>query len=129
MPLRPFRNIIATETIDCKCSTPLYRGEIYTHHLISEIGTHHQQRRCRGSSWSFVIKHNPAPDLFKTQEINPEQDSKKTFILSACILLSVIGYCAAGIFNDSTVAVSPIFWMLLGFGIRLAWTKPSRDRV
>jgi len=70
-----------------------------------------------------IIKYKPAPDLFKTNETNPGQESVRTFILSACILLSVIGYCAAGIFNDSTVAVSPIFWMLLGFGIRLAWTN------
>ena len=56
-----------------------------------------------------IIKHNHASDLFKTQEINLEQESEKTYILSACILLSVIGYCVAGIFNDSTVAVSPIF--------------------
>ena len=71
------------------------------------------------------IKHNPAPDLFKTQEVNPEQESEKTYILSSCILLSVLGYCAAGIFNDSTIAVSPIFWMLFGFGIRLMWMDSS----
>ncbi|NLM10610.1 MAG: O-antigen ligase family protein [Clostridiaceae bacterium] len=41
----------------------------------------------------------------------------KTRILSYGILLSVVGYLITGIFNDSVVSVSPIFWMLLGFGI------------
>lgn len=123
--VKSFRNIIATETIYCNCSTPLYRGWRCTRHLISDIATRHLQRRGRGSSLSFVIKHNHSPDLFKTQETNPEQESEKTLVLSACILLSVAGYCVAGIFNDSTVAVSPIFWMLLGFGIRLAWANSS----
>lgn len=47
---------------------------------------------------------------------NQYQD--RTRVISACVLLSVTGYLVAGIFNDSSVAVSPIFWMLLGFGIR-----------
>ncbi|PHV70146.1 hypothetical protein CS063_11760 [Sporanaerobium hydrogeniformans] len=33
------------------------------------------------------------------------------------MLLSVIGYLAAGIFNDSSVSVAPLFWVLLGIGI------------
>ncbi len=44
-------------------------------------------------------------------------DRKKVILCG--ILLSVIGYGVTGIFNDSVVAVSPIFWMLLGFGVRM----------
>lgn len=75
-----------------------------------------------------IIKYKPAPDLLKTHESSPEQEPVKTLVLSACILMSVIGYCVAGIFNDSTVAVSPIFWMLLGFGIRLARANSSPSK-
>lgn len=35
------------------------------------------------------------------------------------ILFSVIGFFLTGVFNDSVVSVSPILWMLTGFGIRL----------
>lgn len=51
-------------------------------------------------------------------EMNGQDNNKR--IIAAGILLSIIGYCVAGIFNDSVVAVSPIFWMLLGFGMRLS---------
>ncbi len=36
------------------------------------------------------------------------------------VLASVIGYLIISIFNDSVVSVSPILWMLCGFGVRLA---------
>ncbi len=39
--------------------------------------------------------------------------------LAMGILLSVIGFFLTGVFNDSVVSVSPILWMLAGFGIRL----------
>lgn len=37
------------------------------------------------------------------------------------VLVGVVGYLVAGVFNDSTVTVAPIFWVLLGlgFGINL----------
>ncbi|MGI6084164.1 MAG: O-antigen ligase family protein [Acetivibrionales bacterium] len=37
-------------------------------------------------------------------------------ITGAGIFLAVFGYLAAGVFNDSMVAVTPIFWVLLGLG-------------
>ncbi len=52
-----------------------------------------------------------------TSDVKLKHDQQ---IISAAILISVVGYCIAGIFNDSSVAVSPIFWMLLGFGLCLA---------
>ncbi|WP_252891633.1 hypothetical protein [Thermoclostridium stercorarium] len=41
------------------------------------------------------------------------------------ILVSVMAYLISGLFNDSMVAVSPLFWMLLGFGISL--TQRGKD--
>jgi len=46
------------------------------------------------------------------------EEAQRKQIVALGILMSVIAYCTAGLFNDSTVAVSPLFWMLLGFGIR-----------
>lgn len=43
-------------------------------------------------------------------------------IITSTVFLCVIGYCVIGIINDSVVAVSPIFWVLLGIGIRLVNT-------
>ncbi|MGI6124157.1 MAG: O-antigen ligase family protein [Acetivibrionales bacterium] len=37
-------------------------------------------------------------------------------ISGAGIFLSICGYLAAGVFNDSTVAIAPVFWVLLGLG-------------
>ncbi len=34
-------------------------------------------------------------------------------------MVSVVGYCIAGIFNDSVVSVAPVFWILLGMGISI----------
>lgn len=39
--------------------------------------------------------------------------------LAMGILFSVIGFLLVGVFNDSVVSVSPLLWMLAGFGIRL----------
>lgn len=38
-------------------------------------------------------------------------------IIGGGIFLAIIGYCVAGIFNDSLVSVAPVFWGLLGIGI------------
>ena len=37
--------------------------------------------------------------------------------MGASILISIIGYLFAGLFNDSIVSVAPLFWILLGLGI------------
>lgn len=39
--------------------------------------------------------------------------------LALGIMLAVIGYSVAGLFNDSVVSVAPVFWVLLAVGIRL----------
>lgn len=38
-------------------------------------------------------------------------------ILGSAVLLAIVGYLGAGIFNDSVVPVAPIFWILLGTGM------------
>ncbi|OOB79195.1 MAG: hypothetical protein BEN18_04670 [Epulopiscium sp. Nuni2H_MBin001] len=40
-------------------------------------------------------------------------------ILGSACLMAVVGFLGAGIFNDSVVSVSPIFWVILGFGIAI----------
>lgn len=44
---------------------------------------------------------------------------------SAC-LLSIIGYLAAGLFNDNITSVSPLFWIVLGIGISVNLRVKSR---
>lgn len=39
--------------------------------------------------------------------------------LGAGILTAIIGYLAAGMFNDHIISVSPIFWALIGLGISI----------
>ncbi|MGN0170884.1 MAG: O-antigen ligase family protein [Lachnospiraceae bacterium] len=39
-------------------------------------------------------------------------------IASLGIMIGVLGYVLMGFLNDSTIAVAPIFWLLLGLGIR-----------
>ena len=41
-----------------------------------------------------------------------------TFIGGSC-LVGVIGYLTAGMFNDHIVSVSPLFWIILGFGMSI----------
>ena len=40
-------------------------------------------------------------------------------IIGVAGLLAIIGYLGAGFFNDSIVAVAPIFWILLGLGLTI----------
>lgn len=40
-------------------------------------------------------------------------------IIGTAILLGIVGYLGAGIFNDSVVSVAPIFWILLGAGMAI----------
>jgi hypothetical protein len=46
------------------------------------------------------------------------KDIEKNFIsiTGACIFMAICAYLAAGLFNDSTVAIAPLFWVLLGLG-------------
>lgn len=52
-----------------------------------------------------------------------------TEILGAGIFAAVWGYLIAGIFNDSTISVSPVFWILLGAGASInLMLKPVRGK-
>jgi len=45
--------------------------------------------------------------------------SDATGTMGAACFAGVVGYLVAGLFNDSTVAVAPVFWTILGLGIRM----------
>jgi len=50
--------------------------------------------------------------------------------ITICAILSaVIGYLITGVFNDSVVAVSPIFWMMLGFGTRILINSGTNTQI
>lgn len=58
--------------------------------------------------------------IMKTIKVFRRERSNEERKLAAFgILLSVFAFLTAGIFNDSVVSVSPIFWMITGFGVRL----------
>ena len=65
----------------------------------------------------FIIKSMKLLAARSHQRNNGGNSEERVFLCAA--LSAVIGYLAAGVFNDSVVAVSPIFWMMLGFGIRM----------
>lgn len=44
------------------------------------------------------------------------------------IMLGIVGYLAAGLFNDSVVSVAPVFWILLGVGAALNSINRRIDR-
>ena len=50
-------------------------------------------------------------------------------IAGVSIAAAVAAYLIAGIFNDSVVAVAPVFWALLGTGIGLNLTLAQNARV
>ena len=49
-------------------------------------------------------------------------------IVGLGIFIAVLSYLVAGIFNDSTVAVAPVFWILLGTGIAINYNLKSNDK-
>lgn len=50
--------------------------------------------------------------------------------IGASSLISIIGYLAAGMFNDHIVSVAPLFWVILGIGIsiNIKLSKPHIER-
>ena len=56
------------------------------------------------------------------REYRPEQ------IMGAAVMLGVVGYLAAGLFNDSVVHVAPVFWILIGVGAALNTINRRADR-
>ena len=49
-------------------------------------------------------------------------------IMGTAVMLGIVGYLAAGIFNDSVVSVAPMFWVLLGTGAALNTINRRIDR-
>ncbi len=49
-------------------------------------------------------------------------------IYGISVMLAVVGYLAAGVFNDSVVSVAPVFWILLGVGAALNSLNRRADR-
>ncbi|BCZ49034.1 polymerase [Clostridium gelidum] len=56
-------------------------------------------------------------DSFKLYAFKEKYE--KSQILGAVNSFGVIGYLFAGMFNDSVVSVSPVFWIILGVGVSL----------
>lgn len=44
------------------------------------------------------------------------------------VMLAIVGYLAAGMFNDSVVSVAPVFWILLGTGAALNTINRRADK-
>ncbi len=44
------------------------------------------------------------------------------------VMLAIVGYLAAGLFNDSVVSVAPVFWILLGTGAALNTINRRMDK-
>lgn len=48
--------------------------------------------------------------------------------MGVSVMLGIVGYLAAGMFNDSIVSVAPVFWILLGVGAALNTINRRADR-
>lgn len=49
-----------------------------------------------------------------------------TSIIGVGIFAAIMGYLGAGFFNDSVISVAPVFWVLLGLGIKINLKLKSR---
>lgn len=56
-------------------------------------------------------------DCFRLYALKREYRTEQAMGIS--VMLGIVGYLAAGMFNDSVVSVAPIFWILLGVGAAL----------
>ncbi|MGB4439227.1 MAG: O-antigen ligase family protein [Sedimentibacter sp.] len=50
-------------------------------------------------------------------------------IIGGACMISIIGYLAAGLFNDSVTSVAPLFWLILGLGISINVRVRNKLRV
>lgn len=65
-------------------------------------------------------------DCFRLYALKKEYRAGQ--IMGAAVMLGVVGYLAAGMFNDSSVSVAPVFWILLGAGAALNTINRRMDR-
>lgn len=65
-------------------------------------------------------------DCFRLYALKKEYRTEQ--IYGAAVMLAVVGYLAAGMFNDSVVSVAPVFWILLGVGFALNTINRRMDR-
>lgn len=56
-------------------------------------------------------------DSLRLYALKTEYEESQIFGIATC--LGVIGYLAAGMFNDSIISVAPVFWIVLGVGFAL----------
>ncbi len=65
-------------------------------------------------------------DCVRLYALKREYRSEQIFGVS--VMLAVVGYLAAGLFNDSVVSVAPVFWILLGVGYALNAINTKLDK-
>lgn len=65
-------------------------------------------------------------DCFRLYALRREYRSEQ--IMGAAVMLGIVGYLAAGMFNDSVVHVAPLFWILLGTGAALNTINRRMDK-
>lgn len=65
-------------------------------------------------------------DCFRLYALRREYRTEQAMGIS--VMLGIVGYLAAGMFNDSVVSVAPIFWILLGVGAALNTINRRADR-
>lgn len=65
-------------------------------------------------------------DCFRLYALKKSYRREQYFGIS--VMLAIIGYLAAGMFNDSVVSVAPVFWILLGTGAALNTINRRADK-
>ncbi len=65
-------------------------------------------------------------DCFRLYALKKKYRLEQTYGIS--VMLAIVGYLAAGLFNDSVVSVAPVFWILLGVGAALNTINRRMDR-
>ncbi len=55
--------------------------------------------------------------LFKGIRLKNEPSLGEGRLIHIGIMSGVVGYCVAGLANDSNVSVAPVFWVMLGLGL------------
>lgn len=65
-------------------------------------------------------------DSLKLYALKKEYRIEQVYGIS--VMLGIVGYLAAGLFNDSVVSVAPVFWILLGVGAALNTINRKLDR-